>query len=123
GVISSANDRVVLGHENPDWTGSVTSNIRFKNWDFSFNIYTRQGSFVADAFLEEFGPHNNQRGRPKIRFDYYIPPGVDRYDWTSWGTYAEGRPQSRWGTSGAGNEEAQYPHMLKKGPYYGNNGR
>src|SRR5690606_38830310 len=69
-------DRVILGSPYPDWIGSVTSNLRYKNWDLSVNLYTRQGVFVADSFLEEFGPQNAQRGRPKINYDYYIPPGV-----------------------------------------------
>jgi len=118
----TGDDRVILGSVDPDWTGSITSNIRFKNWDFSFNLYARQGSFVADRFLEEFGPHNNQRGRPKINFDYYIPPNVTRYDWTTWGTSADGNPQATWGTSGEGNENARYPHYINRGPFYGNNG-
>ena len=122
GSITAADDRVILGQVDPRWTGSLTSNMRFRNWDFSFNIFTRQGSFVSDRFLEEFGPHNNQRGRPKLNFDYYIPPGVDRYDWNNWGTNSDGSPQAIWGDSGAGNEDAAYPHYVNRGPYYGNNG-
>lgn len=122
GVITP-NDRVVLGSPDPQWIGSFTSNLRFKNWDFSFNLYTRQGVFVSDAFLDEFGPNNTQRGRPKINYDYYIPPGVQRYDWNTWETHADGSPKAVWGTSGEGNEDAKYPHPQNKGPYYGNNGR
>lgn len=122
GRITAADDRVILGSPLPDWTGSLTSNLRFKNWDFSFNFFTRQGVFVADRFLEEFGPQNNQRGRPKIRFDYYIPPNVMRYDWNTWGTDAAGKPTPTWGTSGAGNEDAAHAHYINRGPYYGNNG-
>jgi TonB-linked SusC/RagA family outer membrane protein len=122
GRITAADDRVILGSPDPTWTGSVTSNIRYKNWDFSFNFFTRQGVFVNDRFLEEFGPGNNQRGRPKINFDYYVPPGVDRYDWNTWGTNAAGAPTATWGTSGAGNEDAKYPHSVNAGPYNGNNG-
>ena len=77
---------------------------------------------MADRFLEEFGPQNNQRGRPKIRFDYYIPPNVMRYDWNTWGTDAAGKPTPTWGTSGAGNEDAAHAHYINRGPYYGNNG-
>src|SRR5690606_41642963 len=56
-------DRVILGSPYPDWIGSVTSNLRYKNWDLSVNLYTRQGVFVAASFLEEFGPQHAQRGR------------------------------------------------------------
>ncbi|MFD1771541.1 SusC/RagA family TonB-linked outer membrane protein [Sphingobacterium suaedae] len=122
GTITSA-DRTILGSPDPKWIGSVTSNLRFRNWDFSFNFYTRQGMFVSDAFLDEFGPNNTQRGRPKINYDYYIPPGVQRYDWTKWETYDDGSPKAVWGTSGEGNEDAKYPHPQNKGPFYGNNGR
>lgn len=116
-------DRVILGSPYPDWIGSVTSNLRYRNWDLSVNLYTRQGVFVADRFLEEFGPQNTQRGRPKINYDYYIPPGLPRYDWNNWGTQADGSPQAVWGDSGAGNENAKYPHPQNVGPYYGDNGR
>lgn len=122
GTINS-DDRTILGSPDPQWIGSVTSNLRYKNWDFSFNFYTRQGMFVSDAFLDEFGPNNAQRGRPKINYDYYIPPGVPRYDWNNWDTHPDGSPKAVWGTSGTGNEDAQYPHPQNKGPFYGNNGR
>lgn len=116
-------DRVILGSPDPKWTGSFTSNLRYKNWDLSFNLYARQGMFVDDRFLEEFGPHNTQRGRPKINYDYYIPPGMPRYDWNSWDTHPDGTPKAVWGNSGEGNEDAQYPHPQNKGPFFGGNGR
>lgn len=122
GTITSA-DRVILGSPYPDWIGSITSNLRYRNWDLSVNLYTRQGVFVNDRFLEEFGPQNSQRGRPKINYDYYVPPGLPRYDWNSWDTYPDGSPKAVWGDSGAGNENAKYPHPQNVGPYYGNNGR
>jgi hypothetical protein len=123
GVIKAEDDKVILGSPDPDWTGSFISTMRYKNLDFSFNIYAKQGSFINDRFLEEFGPQNNQRGRPKLDFDYYIPPGAPRYDWTTWDTYANGSPKAVWGTSGEGNENAKYPHYVNAGPYYGLNGR
>ncbi|MCE7040462.1 TonB-dependent receptor [Dyadobacter sp. CY312] len=121
GRITAADDRVILGSPDPTWTGSVTSTVRLQNWDFALNFFTRQGVFVSDRFLEEFGPQNNQRGRPKINFDYYVPPGVDRYDWNTWGTGAAGQPTATWGTSGAGNENAEFAHYVNRGPYGGNN--
>lgn len=122
GAITASQDRVILGSPYPKWTGSLTSNLRFRNWDLSFHFFTRQGVFLADRFLEEFGPQNNQRGRPKINFDYYIPPNVMRYDWNTWGTDSNGSPVPTWGTSGAGNEDAEHAHYINRGPYYGNNG-
>ena len=42
GVID-ADDRTILGSQQPDWTGSFTSNLSFKNFDFNVFVYTRQG--------------------------------------------------------------------------------
>ena len=116
-------DRTILGGPDPSWIGSFTNNLQYKNFDFSFNLYARQGMFISSPFLDEFGPNSTQRGRPKIEYDYYVPPGVQRYDWTNWDTNPDGSPKAVWGTSGEGNENAKYPHPQNKGPYYGNNGR
>lgn len=122
GFITANSDRVILGGPAPKWTGSFTSNFNYKNFDMSFNIFTRQGVFVDDRFLEEFGAGNTQRGRPKVEFDYYVPAGIARYDFNSWGTAADGSPTATWGTA-AGNEDAKYPAINNAGPYYGANGR
>lgn len=121
GRITAADDRIILGSPYPKWTGTFTSGFVFKNWDLAFNIYTRQGVFVNDAFLGEFGAANTQRGRPKINFDYYIPPGVDRYDWNNWGTNTDGSPKATWAKT-EGHEDAKYPAINNPGPYYGGNG-
>lgn len=42
GVVDQANDRVVLGSAQPKFTYGFGSQVRFKNWDFSFNF---QGSY------------------------------------------------------------------------------
>jgi TonB-linked SusC/RagA family outer membrane protein len=122
GVITAAKDRVILGSPDPTWTGSITSELNYKNWDFSFNIYTRQGSFVKDEFLGEFGSTNTQRGRPKIVSDYFIPTGIARYDWNAWDTSVADSPKAVWGVA-PGNENAKYPAPNNAGPYYGSNGQ
>lgn len=121
GAITANNDRTILGSPNPDWTANFRSSFTFKNWDLSIDLFTRQGIFVSDRFLEEFGP-NNQRGRPKVNFDYFVPTGVDRYDWNNWSFDANGSPVPQWAPA-AGNEDAQYPAIFNHGPYYGNNAR
>ena len=73
GVIDSK-DRVIQGHALPSWTGSVTSNLYWKNWDFSFSIYTKQGSTVASPFMAEFTDYSD-RGRTKLSMDFYVPEG------------------------------------------------
>lgn len=74
GVIDE-NDLVVLGHNLPTWTGSLTSNMYFKNFDFSFSIYTKQGGMVESPFMAEFTNYKD-RGRNKLKMDYYIPAGT-----------------------------------------------
>lgn len=118
----TSDDRTILGQVDPKWTGGLSSSLTFKNWDFSFNIFARQGTFVSDNFLAEFGAANSQRGRPKINFDYYVPPNVPRYDWSSW-DLATGSSMAIWGTSGEGREDVRYPAIGNQGAYYGNNGR
>jgi TonB-linked SusC/RagA family outer membrane protein len=122
GVITADKDRTILGSPDPTWTGSITSELNYKNWDFSFNIYTRQGSFVKDEFLGEFGSTNTQRGRPKIVSDYFIPTGIARYDWNAWDTSVADAPKAVWGVA-AGNENSKYPAPNNAGPYYGSNGQ
>lgn len=38
-----ADDRVILGSEAPEWTGSLTSRMNYRNVDFSFQVYATQG--------------------------------------------------------------------------------
>lgn len=83
GSITSA-DKVILGSKNPSWTGSLYSNMTYKNWDFSFNIISRQGVIAYDEFMEEY---RHQRSRsvvklsPKGGYDYYIPANAPVIDW------------------------------------------
>jgi TonB-linked SusC/RagA family outer membrane protein len=122
GFITADKDRVILGTPDPTWTGSFNSELTYKNWDFSFNIYTRQGSFVKDEFLGEFGSTNTQRGRPKVSSDYFVPTGIARYDWNNFDTSVADAPKAVWGVA-AGNENAKYPAPNNAGPYYGSNGQ
>ena len=116
------NDRKILGSTDPDWIGSFTSTLKWRNLDFSFNIYTRQGSYVSDRFLEEFGvAANSQRGRPKVNANYYVPGGIDRIDWNNWDTSGS-FPMVTWKTSEE-TMNAEYPMNGFTGSFYGNNGR
>lgn len=54
GKISSSagiDDRVVLGNELPKWIAGITNTFNYKNWDFSFLVYTRQGSQFRNNLL------------------------------------------------------------------------
>ncbi len=59
----------------PDFTGSFTSNLTFKNWDFSFSIYTKQHYTVFSNFYQEY-LYMDDRGRSKLDVDWYIPAGT-----------------------------------------------
>ena len=74
-----ANDRVILGHCAPTWTGSMTSTLTYKNIDFSFSIYTSQGGYVYSPFMREFARYGS-RGTQHIKLDYYIPEGAPVLD-------------------------------------------
>lgn len=74
GVID-ANDKMILGHCAPTWTGSFVSNLTYRNWDLSLNIYTSQGGTVYSPFMGEFTDYS-QRGMQRLNIDYYIPEGV-----------------------------------------------
>lgn len=49
---------VLISNLNPDWLGSLSSNLRYKNFNFSFLIDTRQGGTIAsqsNAILDGWG--------------------------------------------------------------------
>lgn len=66
---------MILGHCAPTWTGSFVSNLTYKNWDFSFNVYVSQGGTVYSPFMGEFTDYS-QRGMNRIKMDFYIPEGA-----------------------------------------------
>lgn len=71
GVID-ADDKTIIGKALPDWTGSLTMALTYKNWDLSATAYAKQGYMVMSPFLRLFQGYND-RGRMHINMDYYIP--------------------------------------------------
>lgn len=119
----TADDRTVLGQVDPKWTGNFTSNVSFKNWDLGVNLYARWGTFVSDNFLGEYSTAaNNDRGRPKIPVDYFVPANMPIIDWNNFDT-SSGSPLVTWGNTGVGNEDASQPVFRNAGAFWGNNGR
>jgi len=119
----NADDRTVLGQIDPKWTGNFTTTLGFRNLDIGVNLYGRWGTFVSDNFLGEYSTAaNNDRGRPKIATDYFVPANVPVIDWSNWDT-SSGSPTVVWGTTGAGNENASLPVFRNAGAFWGNNGR
>ena len=75
GVIDAATDKKIVGKADPDWTGSINSSLSYKNWDFSFNIYTKQGYEVYSPFYKQYTNYGD-RGMQHIAMDFYIPDGA-----------------------------------------------
>ncbi|SDL91265.1 TonB-linked outer membrane protein, SusC/RagA family [Segatella bryantii] len=74
GAISSK-DKTIVGKSNPSWTGSISSTLSYKNWDFSFSIYTKQNYQVYSPFYNQYCNYGD-RGMQHINIDYYIPAGT-----------------------------------------------
>lgn len=68
-------DKRILGHIDPSWTGSITTNLRYKNWDFSMSVYTKQNYMVQSPFMTQYFNYKD-RGLSHYDFDYYIPAGA-----------------------------------------------
>ncbi|MBP5258580.1 MAG: TonB-dependent receptor [Prevotella sp.] len=69
------NDDKIIMKSDPKWTGSFTSNLSYKNWDFSFSIYAKQGCKAYSPFIGEYLTLSD-RGRVKLQEDWYIPAGT-----------------------------------------------
>ena len=68
-------DRVIKSMD-PDFIGSFTSNLSWKNWDFSFSLYAKVGYKVYSNFLTSNILDLSDRGRQKLDMDWYIPAGT-----------------------------------------------
>lgn len=68
------NDRTITSTD-PKWTGSFTSNLSWKNWDFSFSLYAKVGYKAYSNFLSEYW-NLGDRGRMRLNGDWYIPAGT-----------------------------------------------
>ena len=68
-------DRAIQSMD-PKWTGSFTSNLSWKNWDFSFSLYAKVGYKGYSSFLTSNILDLSDRGRQKLNMDWYIPAGT-----------------------------------------------
>lgn len=67
-------DRIIRSMD-PTWIGSFTSNLSWKNFDFSFSIYAKQNYKVYSDFLGNYWDLSD-RGRNRLNGDWYIPAGT-----------------------------------------------
>lgn len=49
GKIDANNDRKIVGHSSPDWSGGMTNTFNYKNWDLSFFLFSRWGFTIASG--------------------------------------------------------------------------
>jgi TonB-linked SusC/RagA family outer membrane protein len=73
GKFTAEDDRIILGSPMPDWTASLSSQLKYKNFDFSFALFTNQGVTVNSGFHSNFADVRD-RGRQKLDIDsWYVP--------------------------------------------------
>ena len=64
-------DRVILGSDIPNWTGSITNRFSYKGFDLNFIFYARQGQTVISGFHQSL---NQLAGRyQQMKVDYWTP--------------------------------------------------
>ena len=80
GKINDA-DRQIIGQGMPKWTGTLSTSLSWKNWDFSMSINTKQGHTLYSPFMQEFTDYSD-RGRTKLSMDFYIPEGAPIFNYT-----------------------------------------
>ncbi len=65
-------DRVFIGKETPDWYGSMINTIKYKNFDLSVFINTRQGQMVKSEFHNKFAWDQDGRFNG-LKTNYWTP--------------------------------------------------
>jgi TonB-linked SusC/RagA family outer membrane protein len=68
-------DKSIIGKAEPDWIGSFSTSLTYKNWDLSASVITKQSYMVSSPFIRQYEAYND-RGRLHINMDYYIPAGT-----------------------------------------------
>lgn len=74
-------DRQIIGQAMPKWTGTISTSLSWKNWDFSMTVNTKQGHTLYSPFMQEFTDYSD-RGRTKLAMDFYIPQGAPIFNYT-----------------------------------------
>lgn len=69
--ISSTDDRRIIGQKDPKWTGGFSTQVTYKDFDFSASLFARQGLQVYSPFHAQYGNYAD-RGTQKVSYDYYM---------------------------------------------------
>lgn len=76
GAINSE-DKVVIGSHSPDWIGGMTNSFKYKDFDMSVMVYTRQGVTGHSEFYQNFGPYTKEGKFNQVDLDYWTPNNQD----------------------------------------------
>ncbi len=72
GKITEDDDRVIVGSETPDYIMGIRNQFNYKDFDFSFFIYTRQGVKWKSSYLTgTFGEVNGDRYNVDATLDFW----------------------------------------------------
>lgn len=81
----NSNDRQILGSDIPTWTGGITNNLRYKNFDFNVVVYTRQGTYQQSTFLNQVLDGDQGRARFGAFDRSYWTPTNPSNEWANLG--------------------------------------
>lgn len=114
GVIDE-NDKRIYGCTDPRWTGSLTSTLYFKGFDFTVMLYTKSGFWSHSYFHDGNYMKWSDRGNSHMKLDYYIPKGAPIIDHTTGDIIAN--PETHYG-------KYPYPNNsdASAGGYFGDKG-
>ncbi len=76
GAITPDGDKKIIGQVTPKWTGGITNNMNYKNWDFSFSLVISQGNKIMSNFHNSASfPWDSEPGRMFNCYDvnYWTP--------------------------------------------------
>lgn len=103
-------DRQIIGQAMPKWTGTLSTSFSYKNWDFSMSVNTKQGHTLYSPFMQEFTDYSD-RGRTKLKMDFYIPEGAPVFNYTWDGNNPSSLTSDRTVVAGQ-TQVGSYPYPL-----------
>jgi TonB-linked SusC/RagA family outer membrane protein len=70
-IIDATNDRVVLGHAQPQWYGGLQNTFRYKSIDLTVFLLARYGQTIKAEFIGRYNPSGTTNG--PANFNYWTP--------------------------------------------------
>jgi TonB-linked SusC/RagA family outer membrane protein len=70
-LIDATNDRMVVGHVQPQWYGGLQNTFRYKNIDLTVFLLARYGQTVKAEFIGRYNPSGTTNG--PANFNYWTP--------------------------------------------------